>query len=155
MCNPIAAVAVAGVLGVAGGVMQGVGAAQQRETAAQSAEITAQGIDRDIGAERTATAYTIARTREGIARTQGKARAGFASNGLALSGSAATVLRESAIEGDLDVEAIKWSSNEKIKSMEFSRDTYRYNAGQERAAAPLAFATPVIGSVARFAGSFG
>lgn len=151
MCNPIAA---AGI-GLLGGIMQGIGAAQQRETNAQSAELTAQGIDRDIGAERTATAYTIARTREGLARTQGSARAGYASNGLALSGSAATVLRESAIEGDLDVEAIKWSSSEKIKSMEFSRDNYRYNAGQERAAAPLAFITPVIGGAARFAGSFG
>lgn len=151
MCNPIAAAAI----GFGGSLLQGIGAAQQRETNARSAELSAQGVDRDIGAEREATAYTIARTREGLARTQGNARAGYAANGLALSGSAATVLRESAIEGDLDIAAIQWSSNEKIKSMEFQRDTLRYNAGQERAAAPLAFITPVIGGAARFAGSFG
>lgn len=151
MCNPIAA---AGI-GLFGSVLQGIGAAQQRYDNADSADASARGIDRDIGAEREATAYTVARTREGLSRTQGNARAGFAANGLALSGSVQDVLRDTAIEGDLDVEAIKWSSGEKIKSMEYQRDTLKFNAGRERAAAPLAFITPVISGAAKFGSSFG
>lgn len=151
MCNAIAG----GALGMVGGIFQGIGAAQQRQQNAAGMEASARGIDRDIGAEREATAYTVARTREAIARTQGSARAGFASRGLALSGSAADVLRETAMEGDLDVAAIRWSSAEKIKSMEYQRDLLKYNAKQERAAAPLAFITPVIGGAAKFGGSFG
>lgn len=151
MCNPVALA----VAGMGGSILQGFGAAQQRMTNAQTHDLNAAGIDRDIGAEEEATAYTVARTREGIARTQGAARAGFAANGLALSGSAADVLRETAIEGDLDVAAIRWSSDEKIKGMRFQRDTLRYNAGQERAAAPIAFASSVLSGVSRFGGSFG
>lgn len=151
MCNP-AAVA---VLGIAGGVLQGIGGASQRMNNATSYELTAKGIDRDIGAEREATAYTIARTRDGIARTQGQARAGYSANGLALSGSAADVLHESAVEGELDLQAIQWSSDEKIKGLEYQRDVALHNAKTERAAAPLAFITPVISGAARFGGSFG
>jgi hypothetical protein len=151
MCNPIAAAAI----GLGGSILQGIGAAEQRNQNARTNDLNADGVQRDIGAEREATAYTIARTREGLARKQGMTRAGFSANGLALSGSAAEVIRESAIEGDLDVAAIQWSSNEKIKGMEFQRDTLRYNAGHERAAAPLAFITPIIGGAAKFGGSFG
>lgn len=150
MCNPIAI----GALGLAGGVLQGIGGASQRMDAAQSYDMAAAGIDRDIGAEREATAYNVARTREGIARTQGSARAGFAANGLALDGSAAEVLRDSAIEGDLDVASIQWSSAEKIKSMEYERDVNKTNAKRERAAAPLALLSGVIGGAARFGSAF-
>lgn len=151
MCNPMAI----GIAGLAGGVMQGIGGFMQRQQAAASNTLNAQGIERDIGAEREATAYTIARTREGIARTAGSARAGYAANGLALSGSAADVLRETAVEGDLDLAAIKWSSDEKIKSMTFQAQGYRYNAAQERAAAPIAFLSGALSGASRFQGAFG
>ena len=151
MCDPVSI----GVVGLAGGVMQGIGGFMQREQAAASNTLNAAGVERDIGAEREATAYTVARTREGIARTQGSARAGYASNGLALSGSAADVLRETGIEGDLDIAAIKWSSDEKIKSMKFQAQGYRYNAAQEKAAAPISFLSGVLGGAAKFGGAFG
>lgn len=151
MCDPVSI----GVVGLAGGVMQGIGGFMQREQAAASNTLNAAGVERDIGAEREATAYTVARTREGIARTQGSARAGYAANGLALSGSAADVIRDTAIEGDLDIAAIKWSSDEKIKSMKFQAQGYRYNAAQEKAAAPISFLSGVLGGAAKFGGAFG
>jgi len=150
MCDPVSI----GIAGLAGGVMQGVGGFMQRNQAAASNTLNAQGVERDIGAEREATAYTVARTREGLARTQGGARAGFAANGLALSGSAADVIRDTAIEGDLDIEAIKWSSEEKVKSMKFQAQGYRYNAAQEKAAAPIAFLSGALGGAAKFGGAF-
>lgn len=151
MCNPIAI----GLTGLAGGIMEGIGGFMQRKQAAASNTLNAAGIERDIGAEREATAYTVARTREGIARTQGSARAGYAANGLALSGSAAEVLRETAIEGDLDIAAIQWSSDEKIKSMKFQAQGYRYNAAQESAAAPISFLSGVLGGASKFGNAFG
>lgn len=150
MCDPVSI----GIAGLAGGVMQGVGGFMQRKQAAASNTLNAQGVERDIGAEREATAYSIARTREGIGRTQGSARAGFAANGLALSGSAAEVLRETAIEGDLDLAAIQWSSDEKIKSMKFQAQGYRYNAAQENAAAPISFLTGALSGASRFGSAF-
>lgn len=151
MCNPM--IAAAGV-GVLGGVLQGFGAAQQREQNAVSNEMAAEGLNRDIGVEREASAYEIAKTRQTIAKTQGSARAGYAANGLALDGSAADVLASSAQEGDLDIEMIRWNSGNKIATMGYQRDTYTYNAGQERGAKGLAFISPIIGSVAKFGGSF-
>lgn len=150
MCHP----AVAAVLGLAGGVMQGMGAAAQRENNAVNYEFKAQAAQRDIITERASSAYQVAKTRQEIARTQGSARAGYAANGLALSGSAADVLYQSAVEGDLDVAAIRWNSKNKVAGLQFESDVYRYNAGQERAGKALAFLGPVLGAGARFAGSF-
>ena len=151
MCTPMMA---AGA-GIAGGVLGGIGAAGQHTANADSLEAQAAGLKRDIAAEKLRSAYEIARAREETSRVQGRARAGFAANGLALSGSAAEVLRDTAIEADLDVEAIRWSSAEKVKSLNFQRKTAQYNAKQARTAAPLAFLSSALGGVAKFGGSFG
>lgn len=150
MCTPVL---LAGV-GLAGGILQGIGGAQQRMDNAQSLDMQAAGIDRDIAAERESSAYEVARTRETVSRTVGSQRAGFAANGLALSGSAADVIQRTAIEGDLDVEAIRWNSKSRQDSLGYSRDVTKVNAGRERAAAPLAFISPIIGSVAKFGSAF-
>ena len=151
MCNP----AIALGLGLAGGLLQGVGAAQQRETNAQSLELRNAAISRDIEVEKKTSAYEIAAARTKIAQTQGMARVGYAANGLALSGSAAQVLTDSATEGDLDVATIRWNSKTKIGGMKFEQEVNSYNAGQERASEGLAFVTPIISGAARFGGSFG
>jgi hypothetical protein len=151
MCNPVAA----GVIGLVGGAVQGIGAAQGHETNAQSYELQAEGLSRDIKVEKYTSAFEIAQTRKEVKRTLGNQRAGFAANGLALSGSAAEVALASAEEGDLDVEMIRWNSRNKVAGMKYQRDVLRWNAGQERAAAPLAFFGGVLGGAARFGGSFG
>lgn len=151
MCNP----AIALGLGLVGGLLQGVGASQQRETNAQNYELRNEAIDRDIQVQKYTSAYEIAAVRQKVAKTQGAARAGYAANGLALSGSAAEVLEDSAIEGDLDVATIRWNSKTKIAGMRFEQSVNSYNAEQERAGAGLAFVTPIISGAARFGGSFG
>lgn len=155
MCNPAAIGIIGGVAGLAGGVIQGVGAAETRETNAVNYELRADAATRDIRTERASSAYAIAAKRMEIKKTLGNARAGYAANGLALSGSAADVINESAVEGDLDVAAIRWNSKNKIAGLKFERSTYLYNAGQERAGKGLALASGVLGGVARFGGSFG
>jgi hypothetical protein len=151
MCNP----AIGAAIGLFGGVLQGIGAAQGHEDNAVSYEMKAKGLDRDIAAEKQSSAYATAAARTNIAKTQGNVRAGYAANGLALSGSAADVLRESATEGDLDVAAIQWNSQVKVGSLSYERDTYLENAKRERGAKGLAFLSGVVGGAAKFGGSFG
>ena len=139
------------VMGVFGGILQGAGAAQSRENNAVNYEMKADALDRDIQVEKYTSAYETAATRRQIQKTQGSVRAGYAANGLALSGSAAEVIQQSAIEGDLDVAAIRWNSQNKVAGMGYEQKVYRYNAGQERRSKGLAFISPVVAS---FGGAF-
>lgn len=143
------------VIGIAGSVASGVGAAAQSLNNAASMEAQAAGVERDADAAKKASAYEAARTRETVERTLGNQRAGFAANGVALSGSALEVMQDTAIEGDLDVEAIKWNSTVKTDGMKYEAKQLRANAAGARASAPLAFLTPVLGGVGRYGGSFG
>lgn len=151
MCTPVAL----GVVGIAGGVMQGIGAFQQQKTAAANYGMQAAGLDRDIKAEREASAYEVARTREGVAKTLGAARAGYAANGLALDGSVAQVLDDTATEGDLDIASIRWNSDVKVGNLKYSQTIAKANQKASNDAAPLAFIAPVLGSAAKFGGQFG
>jgi len=151
MCTPVALAAV----GIAGGIAQGIGGYQQQMTNAANATMQANGLGRDIKAEQYASAYEIARTRETVGKTLGAARAGFAANGLALSGSAADVLADTATEGDLDVASIRWNSQVKVDNLKYEQAGAKANAKASRAAAPLAFIAPVLGSAAKFGNQFG
>lgn len=145
MCTPIAL----GIASTAGGVVSGIGAYNERMTQATNYTMQANGLQRDIDAEKQASAYEIARTREGVQRTLGSARAGYASNGLALSGSAAEVLHDSAVEGELDLAAIRWNSDVKVENLKYAKKGAQQNARAAKAAAPLAF----FGNVFSAAGS--
>lgn len=142
------------VIGIGGSLIQGIGAANEKQTNAQSLDMQAAGLERDIAAEEQASAYEIANTRRTLARTLGAQRAGYAANGLALSGSAADVIQDTATEGDLDIAAIQWNSKVKVDNTKYQRDVTKRNAQTERDAAPLAFIAPVIGGVAKFGGAF-
>lgn len=150
MCTP--AVAMGAML--LGGVLSGVSGYSTSMNNATNYDMQAAGYERDIDAETQSSAYDIARTQDAIDRAAGTQRAGFAANGIALSGSAADVLHETAIEGALDVEAIRWNSDVKIGSLRYARDVAKKNAATERAAAPLNFLAPVLGGVAKFGSGF-
>ncbi len=145
MCTPVAL----GVAAIGGGVLSGIGQWNQHNTNATNYTMQANGLQRDIDAEKQASAYEIAGTRTAVQKTLGSARAGYAANGLALSGSAAQVLDDSAIEGELDIAAIRWNSDVKVGNLKYSQKVARSNARAERSAGPLAF----FGSVFSAAGS--
>lgn len=150
MCNAMAA----GVLGIFGGVLQGMGAVQEHENNAQSYEMAAASTTRDIAAEKESSAFQVAKTRTELAKTQGGIRAGYAANGLALSGSAADVIRDSAAEGELDIKTIEYNSGVKVGGLEYQKAGYLKNAATERGSEGLAFISPIISGAARFGGSF-
>lgn len=141
MCTPIA-------LGIAGGVVSGIGAWNQHNTNSTNYTMQANGLERDIAAEKEASAFEIASTRTTVKKTLGSARAGYAANGLALSGSAADVLDSSAIEGELDVAAIRWNSDVKVGNLKYQQKVAKANAKAERAAGPLAFFGSVFSGAA-------
>lgn len=143
------------VIGLAGSAIQGLGAAQAANNQAKSYDMQANAAERDAEAAKEASAYDAARTRETVERVIGNQRAGFSAGGVALSGSALDVMMDTATEGDLDVETIKWNSNVKVDGLKYEATQQRQNASSARAAAPLAFLAPVIGGAARFGGAFG
>lgn len=149
MCEPVTLSMIAAGATIAGGVTSGIGKWQQHATNATNYTMQANGLQRDIDAEKQASAYEIAATRTTVQKTLGSARAGYAANGLALSGSAAQALDDSAIEGELDIAAIRWNSDVKVGNMKYSQKVVRTNAKAERAAGPIAF----FGSVFSAAGS--
>lgn len=141
MCTPLA-------LGIAGGVVSGIGAFNQKQTDATNYTMQANGLQRDIDAEKQASAFEIASTRREVSKTLGSARAGYAANGLALSGSAAEVIDQSAIEGELDLAAIRWNSGVKVGNLEYAQKGARANAKASKQAAPLAFFGSVFSATA-------
>lgn len=141
MCTPLA-------LGIAGGVVSGIGSFQQKQTDAMNYTMQANGLQRDINAEKEASAFEIASTRREVSKTLGSARAGYAANGLALSGSAAEVIDQSAIQGELDLETIRWNSKVKQDNLSYQQAGARANAKASKAAAPIAFFGSVFSGAA-------
>lgn len=152
MCLPAPALA---VIGLAGSVVQGIGAAQASQANAASLDAQANMNERQAELEQQTGEFEAARTREVVNRALGAQRAGYAANGIALTGTAEEVIRETALEGALDMEAIRWNSSLRQDNLKYEAKINRMNAQTERSAAPLNFLAPVIGGVARFGGSFG
>lgn len=143
------------VLGILGGVLSGIGAMAQANAAAANAEAQAAMQERQALIERTTGSYKAERQAEKIKQIEGNQRANYAASGLALTGSPQDIIEDSATQGALDIAAIRWNSRLNADNLNYSAKVSRMNASNARAAAPIAFLTPVIGSVARFGGSFG
>jgi hypothetical protein len=87
-------------------------------------------------------------------RGDGCQRAGFAANGIALSGSAEDTLLDSAEEGALDVATVRWNSKLAADNLRYSAKIDKMNAKTTRQSMPLAFISPVLSSAAQYGGEF-
>lgn len=143
MCLPIIA-----------GVVSGVGAAMGASAQAASAKGQEAMDKRQAAIEVGAGAYKADRTQDDINRTLGQERAGFAANGVGLSGSAADTISDSTEEGALDVAAIRWNSKLSGENLMYKAKLDNMNAKQAQIAAPIAFLSPVIEGVAKYSSSF-
>jgi hypothetical protein len=143
MCLPIVA-----------GVISGVGAAMG--AAGQQAQAKGQQAmdERQAAIERTTGAYKADRTQDDVNRTLGQERAGFAANGVGLSGSAADTISDSTEEGALDVAAIRWNSKLAGDNLMYKAKLDNMNAKQAGMAIPFAFAAPVINGIGTYKSSF-
>lgn len=141
-------------LPVVAGVISGVGAAMGAASAKASAQGQANMDRRQADIETQTGAYKAARTQDDINRTIGQERAGFAANGVGLSGSAADTISDSTEEGALDVAAIRWNSKLASDNLKYKAKLGDMNARQAGMAMPLAFLSPVIEGVGKYQSSF-
>lgn len=147
MCTPI--------LGLIGGIVSGIGAMAQANAAAANAEAQAKLQERQALIERTTGSYKAERTAERVRQVEGNQRANYAASGLALTGTPGEIIEDSATQGALDIAAIRWNSRLNADNLGYEAKVSKMNAANARAAAPIAFLTPVLGSVAKFGTSFG
>lgn len=143
------------VLSLIGGVISGIGAMQQAKAAAASEQAQAEARRRQALIDQDSGAYKAQQQQRQVDRVLGKQRAGFLSSGISLSGSATDVIEESAMEGALDVAAIRWNSQVSADNERYNAKINDMNAKNARASAPIAFLAPVLSGVAKFGSSFG
>ena len=142
-------------LSIIGGLISGVGAMQQANAAAESEKAQAEARRRQATIDQDSGAYKAQQQQRNVDRVLGKQRAGFLSSGIALTGSASDVIDESTAEGALDVAAIRWNSQLSADNERYNAKINDMNASNAKAAAPIAFLTPVLSGVAKFGSSFG
>ncbi len=147
MCLPVIAPILAGVV-------SGVGAAMGAKAQQAQADANAALNERQAKIETETGAYKAQRTQDQVDRTLGAQRAGFAANGVALSGSAEDVVMDSAEEGALDVAAIRWNSRLASDNFKYQAKIDKMNSKIASKAAPLAFIAPVIGGIGQGIASY-
>lgn len=144
MCLPI----IGGIISGIGAVIGAIGQARALEAQARANERQAE-IERDIGA------YEGARHGEKVQRIAGQQRANYAASGvIGAEGSALSVLDETAVEGAMDIAAIRYNANSKADILDYNAKINRMNAKTAKASAPFAFLSPVLSGAARMTGSF-
>lgn len=141
-------------LPIIGGVISGVGAAMGAMSAKAQAKGQAAMDRRQAEIEGVTAGYKADRTQDDINRTIGQERAGFAANGVGLSGSAADTIADSTEEGALDVAAIRWNSKLTQDNLRYKAKLSDMNAKQAGFAAPIAFLSPTINGIATYKSSF-
>jgi hypothetical protein len=142
------------VLGLAGGIISGIGAAQAANAQAASYAMQAKAQERQANLLREQGSYEGARFTEQGRQLIGRQVAGFAENGVALNGSAGEVVRSTGQNLALDLSAKRYGQNIAIENELMGAKMNRYNAASAKSAAPMAFLSPVISGATRIAGSF-
>ncbi len=104
--------------------------------------------------ELAAGAAEAARIQGQVDRTTGAQRAGFAANGVALTGSAADVILDTAEEGALDIATVRWNSKLRADNLKYDAKIDKMNAKTSRRSAPLAFLAPTLSGLASYGSDF-
>lgn len=140
--------------GVLGGVVSGIGAAMGANAQAAGLDAQAAFKKRQAKMEIEAGGAEARRIQGQVDRVGGAQRAGFAANGIALSGSAEDVLLDSAEEGALDVATVRWNSNLRADNLKYEAKIDKMNAKTARRSAPLAFLAPTLSGLASYGSEF-
>lgn len=142
------------IAGLAGSVVSGAAAASAAQQQAENDRAIAKQHERQAEINVQTGVYEAARTKDVVRRTIGAQRAGYSANGIALEGSAAEVIDDTAREGALDIAAIRWNSDLKADNDKYAAKISRINANSAERSAGAAFLAPVLGGIARFGNSF-
>ena len=141
MCiDPFTLAAIGAGVSAAGSVASGV-------AGYQSSKAQAEYADRQATMERQKGAYEASRLRDRNNRELAGMRGQYLSSGIALSGSAADVLQDSATEASLDEQAIKYGA--KVRS-----DNLMFESGLARSNANMSMVGGILGGVGALASGF-
>nr|WP_319485666.1 hypothetical protein [uncultured Cohaesibacter sp.] len=133
---------VGAIIGAAASVMQGA-------MAAQSANAQAAVYDRQAQMERDKGEYEAGLQDKALTRTLGKNRATALANGLALVGTPADVIADNAVEGALDVQAIRYGAEVNATNYEMQADVSRMQGRQAMAGGVFGAISPIIKGVSK------
>lgn len=152
MCMPQL---IAPVFGLIGGVVQGIGAKAKANQESANYKAQAENEKRQAAVVQTTGAYKAQRQEDQVQRVLGQQRAAYAGSGVALSGTPLDTIEESAVEGALDVAAIRWNTDAEATTQRQNAAVSTASAKATKKAGNLAFISPIIGSVAQFGKGFG
>lgn len=147
MCVPI--------LGLVGAVVSGVGALVQAQAQAQAYEAEAQLHKKEAADTRIAGGYEVAKTQREADRVAGSMRAAGAASGIDIStGSELDIGRDSAVEAEADIQAIRWNTRSRADTSVYKSQIAKMNAKSAQTAGVLGFITPIISGAAKLGGTF-
>lgn len=138
-----------------GSVVSGAGAKAEQDQNAANYKAKAAAERRQAAVVQTTGAYQSERKQDEVQRVLGSQRAGYAGSGVALSGTAADVVEESAVEGALDVAAIRYNTKAEADTQRYNAANSEMSAKAAKRAGNIAFITPIISGVAKLGQGFG
>ena len=123
-----------GILSIVGTVVSAAGALVQGQQAAEMGKAQQAAYDQQADNEAKASAFEASREAEKQRRLQAASIAAVGKEGVGLSGSPLEVIASNAREGQLDIDAIKYSSQLKQNQLRDQGAIARFSGNQARTA---------------------
>lgn len=152
MCVPMEMIGAAA--GLAGGAIQGISGYQQQKAAAEQSKANAKLLERQALLEQDKTSYEGAQHLKQTQRLTAKQVASTAASGFQIDGSSLDYIESSAVESDLDLQAIRFGGQVQANNLKLQAEQRRNDARSQSKGAGLAFISPIISSAARLGGGF-
>lgn len=153
MCGPLEILGAAATF--AGGAMKGVAGYQQQKTMTAQSQANAELLKRQALLERDKTSHEARLHQNNARRLVAKQVASASASGFLIDGSTLDFIEASAVESDLDLQAIRYGGRLQADKLQLQARQERLNAKSQSGAAGLAFISPTIGSAARLGRGFG
>lgn len=153
MCGPLEIIGAAA--GFAGGAMKGVAGYQQQKAMAAQSKANARVLRQQALLERDKTSHEARLYGKNARRLVAEQVAAASASGFLIDGSTSDFIEASAVERDLDLQAIRYGGRIEADRLQRQARQERLNSNSQSGAAGLAFMSPVIGSAVRLGRGFG
>lgn len=153
MCVPGAETIAAAAMVIGGGLKAVSGYQQQRALAAES-EANARNLERQSLLERDATSHERARHVDRAKRLQAKQVSSASASGFNVDGSTLDFIQSTAVEQDLDLQALTYSGGIKADNLTVQSKQARFNAKSQRGGAIYAGIAPIIETATKLGTGF-
>lgn len=140
MCSLIALGLIGTGISAAGQIMQG-------QQAQAMADYQAKAYEQQARADRQASAYEAAQERRKQELEQAAARAQVGASGVALRGSPSEVLAANAVQGEMDILAIRYGSQLRQNNLRTQAGISRFSGRQAKTASIIGAAGTVAGGL--------